>query len=436
MGIALLKKLNTQVPDPVKMTLAPVIRGTLIYNPTFQNQLSELRKMDAQTYAEIEKSQFKKLKETLVHAYEHTKYYRFLFDNIGFDVNKFHNVNEISRIPVLTKELIKNNFSDLQADDKKDFYAATTGGSTGTPLKVYLDKDSIYREKAFIYHFWERFGYDYKSSKLASFRGADFKGRNFRFNPLYNEIQCNPCNINSDTIREYYQRIRKFGAEFLHGFPSAIYSFCRFAKAAGLDIKDKYKAVFFISENVYDFQREFIEETLGCVSAAFYGHSERAVFAEQLYGSHGGYFFNDYYGFCQISNKGNIICTGFINQKMPLIRYELDDTAVKESDSFLIKGHREGVLYGKNDEFISMAAMEVHSTILEKVVSYQFWQKERGQLDVLVVPIQPLLKQDKCDLQNLFQLKVGNAIDVKIQAVTTPKLTSRGKFKLLIQELE
>lgn len=284
MGIALLKKLNTHLPDSVKLAFAPIIRWNLIYNSVFQKHMEELNMMDNQTYAEIESTQFIKLKETLIHAYEHTKYYRNLFEEAGFDVYKFSAVDELHKIPVLTKQLITEHFEDLQADDIQDYYSATTGGSTGEPLKVYLDRDSIYKEKAFIYHFWEKFGYDYKSSRLASFRGTNFGGRNFKANPLYNEIQCNPCNINRDTIVEYYHRINKFGVTFLHGFPSAIYSFCKFAKEALLEIKNKYRAVFFVSENVYDFQRTFIEETLGCPTAAFYGHSERAVFAEQLAG--------------------------------------------------------------------------------------------------------------------------------------------------------
>ena len=75
-----------------------------------------------------------------------------------------------------------------------------------------------------------------------------------------------------------------FGVEFLHGFPSAIYSLCKYAKQLNIDLKNKYKAVFLISENIYDFQKNMIKEILGCDAYAFYGHTERAVFAEQIGG--------------------------------------------------------------------------------------------------------------------------------------------------------
>lgn len=433
MGIALLKKLNTHLPDSVKIAFGPIIRSKLINNTVFKAQMDRLYQMDIQTAEEIEKAKLVSLKEILIHAYEHTKYYKILFDKCGFDVYSFKDLKEFEKIPVLKKSDIIENFQELQADNINDYYSATTGGSTGSPLKILLDRESIYKEKAFIYHFWEKHGYDYKSSKLASFRGTDFGGKICKTNPLYNEIQLNPCNINADTIEEYYNKMNKFGVEFLHGFPSAIYSFCKFAKEAKLDVKSKYKAAFFISENVYDYQRKFIEEVLGLKTFAFYGHSERAVFAEQV--SEEGYQFNPAYCFWELSKDGsdNIICTGFINRKMPLIRYELDDTAVKIGNIYKIEGHRDGVIYGRNGEIISAAMLEVHSTILDKIANYQFVQNETDVLKVLAVPFKHLSKEELNSVRELFQTKVGDAVRVEAEEVEEIQLTQRGKFKLIVQ---
>lgn len=436
MGIALLKKLNTVLPDSVKIAFGPIIRRKLINGEVFQRQYRELKEADALPAAAIEARQLEKLRAVLIHAYEHTPYYKKLFDEVGFDTYAFREAGELKRIPPLTKELIFSHFDELQADDITDFYFATTGGSTGTPMKINLERDSIYQEKAFIYHFWEKLGYDYRRSRLASFRGTDFHGKNFRANPLYNEIQVNPCNINASTVKLYYQKLERFGAEFLHGFPSAIYSYCKFAKEAGLPVHGKYKAAFFISENVYDFQRAFIEETLGCPTAAFFGHSERAVFAEQL--NWGSYSFQPLYGFSELSegDHGAILCTGFLNQKMPLIRYELDDTAEKRPDGWAITGHRDGFLYGAQGEIISAAALEVHSTILDKIANYQFLQQKKGEVEVLYIPFQPLSSEEETALRELFQTKVGQAVAVQVRAVEEMVLTGRSKFRLILQQVE
>lgn len=119
-----------------------------------------------------------------------------------------------------------------------------------------------------------------------------------------------------------------------------------------------------------------------------------------------------------------------------MIRYELDDTVEKCADRYKIIGHRDGILYGNGNRIISLAAMEVHSVILDKVVSYQFIQKEKGKVTVLVVPVIQLNETDVKELYQLFQTKAGNTIRINIEVGEQPRLTQRGKFKFLTQEIQ
>lgn len=431
MGIAILKKINQKLPDQVKIMFAPIIRNRLIRNKIYLEQRSELKKYEKLNIEERHQLVLARLKMTLLHAYEHTEYYHSLFDRIGFNINLVQSVDDLKTIPVITKKDIIKYFDSLQANNIDDFYFATTGGSTGIPLKVSLSKESIYKERAFVYHFWSKYGYDDRKSRVASFRGTDFTKRFWKANPLYNEIQMNPCAINSNSINQYVEKMNKFGVDFLHGFPSAIYSFCRFATEKGISLNNKYKAVFLISENVYPFQKEYIEKTLGCPVAPFFGHTERNVFAEYFGGK---YFFNNLYGVTEFGDNGEIICTGFLNEKMPLIRYELDDTAIEKESGYDIIGHRDGFVYGKNGEIISAAQLEVHSKILDKVSSYQFVQEKKGFLCVKVCPFNKLESNDIRDITVLFQDKVGEACSVMVEETNQVEFTARGKFKLIVQK--
>lgn len=433
MGIAILKQINAKTPEFIKTIFAPVIRKKLINNPVFINQYKELKEMDNQPAHENKAIQCKKMKETLIHAYEHTKYYKKLFDDANVNIYNFKSIEDLDEIPILTREMIKEYFDDLQADDIKDFYSATTGGSTGKPLKVLLDRASIYKEKAFIYHFWEKYGYDYKCSKLATFRGVDY-GKNFyKINPLYNEIQLDPCRINAETVKKYCDKILSFGADFIHGYPSAIDAFCKFATQKGLNINGKFKAVFFISENVYEWQKNNIESTLGCPTAAFYGHSERAVFAEQIQQTE-LYSFNDYYCCTELNTSGCIITTGLVNKKMPLIRYQLDDTAQRESDCFRIRGHWDGMVKGKNGEHISVALLNTHNEFINKVAKLQFVQQKEGHLQISIVPTDMMTDKTRMLIQKYYQSKTGNALQVEVKIVEDLIYTKRGKYQLLIQK--
>lgn len=436
MAIALLKKLNGMLPDSVKLLCAPIIRGGLIRNSVFLEQLQKLELMDTLNEEEIKLIQAEELRKIIIHAYENTAYYKKVFDEIEFDPYKSMYPQDIKKIPLLTKACIEENFDDLQAENVKDYYVATTGGSTGRALTVLLDKESIYKEKAFIYNFWKSKGYDYTTSKIATFRGVDFNGKIYKVNPLYNEIQLNPCMLNALTVRSYLKRIDKFGATFIHGYPSAIYAMCKYANQEKIDIRNKFYACFFISENVYEFQKEYIESSLECKTYAFYGHTERAVFAEE---TTDGYRFNEFYGFTEIlvQEKENIVTTGFLNYKMPLVRYQIDDSAIKKNEKeYTIIGHWEGTIFGKQKEEISMATLNIHNKAFNHVAQYQFVQKEQGVLEIWVIPSLHFTDSDKKIIEKIFMEKFCGVLNVNVKIVQELILTSRGKYKLLVQEIK
>ncbi|MDR2546885.1 MAG: hypothetical protein LBC96_05145 [Lachnospiraceae bacterium] len=438
----LLKKLNTHLPAPIKRVLGTPIRRAFFRHLTFRGQLAELDYLETATNEEKRELQLTKLKQTLIHAYDHTRYYRKLFDKINFDPRTFSAFAEMEQIPLLTRSDIAAHFTELQADDVTDYYLSTSGGSGGAPMKILLSKESLYRERAFIYHYWSQHGYDFHKSKIASFRGGiDFgEDKIKRENPIYREIQLNPCLINEKTVMKYLAHIEQYGAEFLHGYPSALYSFCRFIAAAGIDLRGKFRAVFLISENIYPHQREQIEATLACPIAAFYGHTERAVFAEEA-GS--GYRFNDSYCYAE-TNGESIITTGFINRKMPLIRYQTDDSAVSSgycakegvSEIFHITGHRDGVLYGKRGEIMSAASLYVHDDVLDHVANQQFVQDELGRVQMLICPQGSMSEVDRKAINDYYQAKLGSSLDIKVVIVDELHFTPRGKLSLIIQNVK
>lgn len=439
MQISLLKKLNNSLPDPIKSLFAPMIRRQLICSPVFRDQMTELETMGHMTSEEINDLQFQKLKKTVVHAYEHTQYYKSLFDNIGFDAYHFQDVSELKRIPLLTKPLIAENYEALQADDIMDAYIGETGGSTGEPLRILLSRESIYKEKAFIYHFWSQYGYDYRKSRVATFRGVEFQGKLSKPNPLYNEVLLNPFLLNEGNVQEYVSEIENFRADFIHGYPSSIANFCRLLDICRLKINKPVKAVFLISESCSPKQKEIIEQVLGCKVAVFYGHTERSVFAEAYKGTL-NYHFHPLYGYTEVETHpyGNIICTGFLNAKFPLIRYAVDDEATSNGiESYTIEGHRTGTfLYGMHGEWITQTALNFHDDTFSSVAAYQLYQDSAGYAECRVQGRHKLTNNEIGSIYNNLISKCGGCIQWKVVPVTHFELTERGKFKTIIQKCE
>ena len=433
MNIAAIKKLNENMPYWMKRPFAHIIRNRLIENKVFLKQYELLEQADGMTEQEKIKLQLDNLKNVLVHAYQHTVYYREIMDSIGFNPESVTAPEDLKKLPVLTKELLKENYEKLLADDIDNFYDVRTGGTTGEPIHVLMERDAIYREWAFTYHYWSKFGYDYRTSKLATLRGVDLHGRLYEINPLYQEIRLNVFKLNRDNIKEYIQRIDGYGADFVYGYPSAVYNLCRLAQEVGIKLEHRFKAALLISENLYNFQEAEIRSVLACPIAIFYGHSERAVFAERY---NKGYVFQSLYGVTEINDAGNPVVTGFVNGKIPLIRYLVDDYIEPVNGREMnIIGHRgTDILIGRNGEQISAAAINFHDDTFAEIKSFQFVQDTPGKCILYVVPAAGRLSdKDYRRITDRVSGKLQNALLCKVEQSNDIVLTERGKYKMVIQ---
>jgi phenylacetate-CoA ligase len=92
---------------------------------------------------QILKLQLDKLKSMVNHAYSHVSYYRELFDSIGLKPQDIVTLDDLKRIPFLTKKEISDNlhFGILSDNhNKKDILKIVTSGSTGIPFTCYADR--------------------------------------------------------------------------------------------------------------------------------------------------------------------------------------------------------------------------------------------------------------------------------------------------------
>lgn len=116
--------------------------GLVRRRPTMAH-LSYLRRSQWLSPATIEAIQRERLRRLLLHAQEHVPYYRELFAKIHFDPRGVTHRNDITVIPALTKEIVRERYADLldPATRGKNLQKGTSG-STGDPFRFEYSHES------------------------------------------------------------------------------------------------------------------------------------------------------------------------------------------------------------------------------------------------------------------------------------------------------
>ena len=128
----------------------------------------QIKLMQSWSKEDITQWQNNRLKKLIDHAYNHTKYYKELFDRIGIKPDDITSAGDLKKLPVLTKADIRAKFNDFMPDiiQSIPYKQSATGGSTGDPMSYLIDRQSSSFSNANKIYNWERTGYRYGQNIL------------------------------------------------------------------------------------------------------------------------------------------------------------------------------------------------------------------------------------------------------------------------------
>lgn len=439
MKFDIVKKIYEKTPMKIKFLLLPMFVRVIADNPVFKKTYFKLNEYEKLDEMEQRKEQLEILKKTLIYAKNNVPYYQELFTKINFNPEKMDSFDDIKKIPVLTKKDIFDIGEKIYSTEDIPYYTSYTGGSSGKALKCLLDKDSYYKERAFFSHFLAPLGYDPKKSRTVSFYGHN-KGKEYYFSPIKADIVISPFRLfNEENFEDIYKLIINFKPDFITCYASAISYFAKLCRKYNKSLQ--LKGVVFTSENWTQEDIEIVQSTFKCKVVSTYGHTERAVFG---YIVNGKCTFDKLYGYTEllptdVKDEYQIVCTGFISHKMPLIRYVTDDVVqIQEDGSFKLIGHRksEVKLIGKNGVPIFKGAMTLHMSETQKVRTYQYVQNEIGKAELHIVQEEELTNKELKNIENYISQRCEGLLDVEIKIVREVQYTPRGKYIWAICNIE
>jgi phenylacetate-CoA ligase len=439
--------------------LMPVHHWTISHNAP--RYLDELRRTQWLPRAEIEQLQLRRLQRLLQHAYDHVGYYREVFQDAGIAPRDVRTLDDLRRLPSLTKQALRENlYFDLLSDnhDKRKILKVVTSGSTGEPLALFCDRFQLDMRWANTFRNVEWTGYRFPDrqvrlwhatiglSRVQAFKehlDAFLSGR--KFFPVFG--------LDDATIRRYLAYVRRTRPALLDGYAEAFNVVANFlAREPTPDLRAG--AVISSAQTLPPETRALIEGAFGCRVFDKYGAREFSGIAHEC-DAHGGYHVNAESYIVEVvrdgrpaaeGEVGEVLVTDLNNRCVPLVRYRLGDLAVATSAACpcgrglplleRVIGRLQSIVLGTNGRYLPATFFAHFFKEFEYAVArYQVVQDVRDRLDVRIIRRSRFGRETEQRIVRGLADVLGQDMTIRLEFVDTLPLGRTGKAQTCISRI-
>ena len=402
------------------------------------------------------------LVDLLSHCQHNVPYYRDWMDKLG-DSFVQDPLAFLSRFPILTKDIIRQNFDRLLSSDlgKRRWQYNTSGGSTGEPVRLIQDRQFAARTGAI---------------QLLSFRWA---GRELGepavrvwgserdilqgsmglkmslLNRLTNDTWLNAFRMTPDSMRKFIEMLNANQPKLIIAYAQAIYELAQFAEQERISIIPQ-KAILTSAGTLHPFMRQKIELIFQCKIFNRYGSREVGDIACECDAHRGLHVFprGCYVEVVDEEGKplprgveGEVLVTSLANYAMPLIRYAIGDRGILSPAETCACG-RNGLIFakisGRNVDTFKKADGtlidgEYFTHLLyfrEGVKQFQVIQKDYKAILFKIVKTSPEWpSEDRQEIIQKTRRLTGNDCSVTFEFVDQIPPSRSGKYRYTISEV-
>jgi phenylacetate-CoA ligase len=424
-----------------------------------RKNLTELQNSQRLSYEAMRSLREEKLKKLLLHCIDNVSAYsRYKNMRQIISDNPF---KALTSFPVLTKDKFRtmNEAYISTTAHKKELIANISGGSTGEPVKFYLDRYTVeYYEAAR----WRGLSWhDIKiGDRSVMIWGSPIelsanKTKKYQLKEkfLKNRIMLPAYDLNPGSIKGYIEKINSYKPLYIYGYASSLALFSKLALRAGLSLDFIPKAIISTSETLYDFQREEIKKMFKCNVVNEYGARDGGILAYEC--PKGKMHIAAENVIIEIvdpvtkeilpaGKSGLILVTDLNNFSMPRLRYQLGDMGALSPDSLcdcgVILPVLERIEGREDDTFVSQSGSYVHGHYFNHIVRNmesfkQFQIIQKTPSDILLKIIKSSeFKQSDLDIF-IEGIKKGlGDVNIKLEFVESIPASPSGKVRYAIRE--
>lgn len=398
-------------------------------------------------------SQFRKV---FGEAYENTKYYKRVFDDININPREIENFDFLPKLPILTKDMLRENPEDFVNSAREIVYTAKTGGTTGAPLVTPFDAESTQWAFAFLARFFEQSGVRYGDRNL-HMTGQQVvplseKKKFWRTDMLGHSLYLSIHHLSPKTFSSYWKKITKFKPKYIFGYTSFIYDLAKYVNDNNKSGQLKLQGAFPSSEMLTPEMRTEMEKAFDCNVYDHYGSTEGIPLITEC--KEGNYHVAEESGIIEFLNSegkpakpgesAEMFMTSIRQLSRPILRYKIGDTAVFSDEScrcglkwLVVKeltGRISEWVILKDGRKISQFSHQVFK-VSSNVAASQIIQHDYDRFEILIVKGAEYRITDEKIIQKRIIELVGNVQDISFKYVDEIPKTSGGKKPSIISKI-
>lgn len=420
----------------------------------------ERRKTQYLDYAAIEKIQLDKLKRVLVNAKSFVPYYRSEFSRIGFIPEDLKSIHEFRGVEFfIDKSIVRDNVKEFLADnsDRSKLNWHRTGGSTGTPLYFPTDRPTDAASASALIKSLDWWGIEIGARHAMFWGSPTFISRkkldvvkqwgNRVRNRLMNRVFFLNYDLGEHNLHNIYNRIESFKPVYIRGMPTSLAIFAKIMEKNNLRLdKGRPKFIHSACEQLYDWQKEIVEDRFGAPLLNTYGLSEVADIAYEAPCGNLHIMDEDVLVelFPFMGGEKEIVTTQLNNMASPLIRYRTGDIAesVEKCHCQLHSNILVGLKGRAHDFIVAPGGRFLHGQFLTHIIvyetgilKYQAYQKAVDRLDIKLVVSDGYEAASQDRMRSAIQSYMGRDVQINFSIVDDIPLTIAGKHRWIISEL-
>ena len=395
----------------------------------------------------------------LQYSYNNTRYYKKLIDDIGgFPDSESKTFSLLEKIPVLTKELIRENEEMLIASQKRSgLHWNTSGGSSGKPIRILQDNLYLQSSRYIVYNQKTKTGFIWGLPLIKvwgderEILGQNRSLRDILINRIKKQTVLNSFKLTSENKLQILKYISNNCSGIVVGYVQSIYQIALFAKEMKVKINSP-RSIIVSAGTLYPFMREKIKKVFSSDLYNRYGSREVGPIAmsgpnqDSLYITKGCWVevLDEADKPVPFGIEGEIVITSLINYAMPLIRYKIGDRgsleAVEKDGKIDIRIKK---LTGRSvDLFTTQDGNKVDGEFFTHLMYFRDWVKEFQfvQKNYNSIVLSVVVKYEPSNEEiNEIELGVKAAMSKKctlsvkyVDKIPNPK---SGKFRFTISEV-